>query len=39
MDIYGNDIQFSINNDLMTKNFPVVAGSKEIVESFRKILI
>jgi myo-inositol-1(or 4)-monophosphatase len=35
-DIYGNDIHFSINNNLMIKNFPVVTGSKEIFESLRK---
>ena len=36
-DIYGNDIHFIINEDLMSKNFPVVAGSKEIVESIGKV--
>jgi hypothetical protein len=39
IDIYGNDIHFNINEGLMTKNFAVVAGTKEIVESFRKTLI
>jgi myo-inositol-1(or 4)-monophosphatase len=39
IDIYGNDISFTISGKLMTKNFPVVTGSKEIVKSLRKILI
>lgn len=39
IDIYGNDIQFNISEDLMAMNFPVVTGSQEIVGSLRKILI
>jgi myo-inositol-1(or 4)-monophosphatase len=38
-DIYGNDICYNITNELLTKNFPVIAGSREIVESLTKILI
>jgi myo-inositol-1(or 4)-monophosphatase len=38
IDIYGNNIRFSISDRIMTMNFPVVTGSKEIVESLRKIL-
>ena len=38
IDIYGNNIRFSISDRIMTMNFPVVTGSKEIVKSLRKIL-
>ncbi|MBP1666635.1 MAG: inositol-phosphate phosphatase [Bacteroidetes bacterium] len=37
-DIYGNDIQFSVGKDIVKKNFPVIAGSTEIVESLKKVL-
>jgi len=37
IDIYGNNIRFSISDRIMTMNFPVVTGSKEIVKSLRKI--
>jgi fructose-1,6-bisphosphatase/inositol monophosphatase family enzyme len=37
-DIYGNDIIFTINDEIIEKNFPVIAGSKETVESIKKIL-
>jgi myo-inositol-1(or 4)-monophosphatase len=37
-DIYGNDIIFTINDEIIEKNFPVIAGSKEIVESLKKVL-
>jgi len=39
MDVYGNDICFNISDKLMTMNFPVITGSKEIVKSLRNILI
>ena len=38
IDIYGNNIQYSVDEHAIGKNFPVVAGSKEIVESLRKVL-
>jgi myo-inositol-1(or 4)-monophosphatase len=38
IDIYGNNIRFSISDRIMTMNFPVVTGSKEIVKSLIKIL-
>ncbi len=38
-DIYGNDIHFSITKDIMVTNFPVVAGSREIVEALKKALV
>jgi myo-inositol-1(or 4)-monophosphatase len=34
----GKDIQFSIDEQIITENFPVIAGSVQIVESLRKIL-
>ncbi|NEW82334.1 MAG: inositol monophosphatase [Mariniphaga sp.] len=37
-DVYGNDIQYSIGNDIIERNFPVIAGSINIVESIRKIV-
>lgn len=37
-DIYGNDIQFSVGKDIVKKNFPIIAGSTEIVESLKKVL-
>ena len=36
IDVNGDDIQFTLDNRILDKNFPVVAGSKEIVESYRK---
>jgi len=38
IDIYGDDIKYSLDHQIIEKNFPVVAGSKEIVESLRKTL-
>jgi myo-inositol-1(or 4)-monophosphatase len=32
----GNDIQFSISGSIIDENFPVIAGSKEIVQSLLK---
>lgn len=37
-DVYGNDIHFSLTKDIMGTNFPIVAGSREIVESLKKVL-
>jgi len=37
-DVYGNDIHFIIGGDLLERNFPVITGSREIVESFKKLL-
>jgi myo-inositol-1(or 4)-monophosphatase len=36
--INGNDIQFSVGEKIIEENFPVIAGSKEIVESLRKVI-
>jgi myo-inositol-1(or 4)-monophosphatase len=36
--IDGKDIQFSIDEQIFKENFPVIAGSVEIVESLKKIL-
>jgi myo-inositol-1(or 4)-monophosphatase len=38
-DINGNDIQYTINEKIMEKNFPVIAGSRQILESLREVLI
>jgi hypothetical protein len=38
IDISGNEIQFTLNEKILKRNFPVVAGSKEIIESLIKIL-
>jgi myo-inositol-1(or 4)-monophosphatase len=35
-DIYGNEIIYQIGDDLLTRNFPVIAGSFDIVESLRR---
>jgi len=37
--IDGNDIQFSIGEELVEENFPVITGSRQIVESIIKIII
>jgi len=37
-DISGNKIQFSLSKKILNRNFPVVAGSKEIVENLIKVL-
>jgi myo-inositol-1(or 4)-monophosphatase len=37
IDIYGNDIQYSLDDQVIKKNFPVVAGANEIVKSLRKV--
>lgn len=37
-DVFGNNIQFSVDDNIMEKNFPVVAGSPEIVELLKKVL-
>jgi myo-inositol-1(or 4)-monophosphatase len=37
-DINGNIINFLINNDIIDRNFPVVAGSREVVETLKEIL-
>ena len=38
IDIYGSDFYFSLNDDIIEKNFPVVTGSKEIVDSLSEVL-
>lgn len=37
-DIYGNKIRYLIDDKIVEKNFPVVSGSKEIVESLKVVL-
>jgi fructose-1,6-bisphosphatase/inositol monophosphatase family enzyme len=37
IDINGDDIKFSMDDLIVEKNFPVISGSKEIVESIRKV--
>ncbi len=39
IDINGNKIEFLINNDLVNRNFPVVAGSLKVVEALKEILL
>ena len=36
--IDGNDIQYSVREELIQENFPVIAGSPEIIESLKKII-
>jgi myo-inositol-1(or 4)-monophosphatase len=36
--IDGNDIQYSVCKDLIEENFPVIAGSVQIVESLKKVM-
>jgi myo-inositol-1(or 4)-monophosphatase len=36
--IDGNDIQYSVCEELIQENFPVIAGSPEIIESLKKII-
>lgn len=36
--INGNDIQYSVRKELIQENFPVIAGSPEIIESLKKII-
>ena len=36
LDVYGNEITYKIGDDLPARNFPVVAGSEEIVKSLTK---
>jgi len=38
IDINGDVIQFTLDDHIIEKNFSVVAGSKEIVESLKKVL-
>jgi len=38
IDINGEKIKFLLNNKVVDKNFSVVAGSKEIVQSLKKII-
>jgi fructose-1,6-bisphosphatase/inositol monophosphatase family enzyme len=37
--INGNDIQFSLGEEIIKENFSVIAGSKEIVESLKKVTL
>jgi len=37
-DIHGNEIQFIVGKELIEENFPVIAGSVQIVESLKKIV-
>lgn len=37
--IDGNDIQFSIGEEIIEENFPVIAGSRQIVESLKEIIL
>jgi len=37
-DINGKNIKFTINNNLINRNFPVVAGSREVVISLKRVL-
>jgi myo-inositol-1(or 4)-monophosphatase len=36
--IDGNDIQYSVHEDLIKENFSVIAGSLQIVESLKKVM-
>jgi fructose-1,6-bisphosphatase/inositol monophosphatase family enzyme len=36
--IDGSDIQFSVCEDIIEENFPVIAGSVQIVESLKKVI-
>ena len=36
--INGHDIQFSVGEKIIEENFPVIAGSKEIVESLINVI-
>lgn len=37
--INGNDIRFSVGRSIIEENFPVIAGSKQIIESINKAII
>lgn len=37
--IDGNDIKFSIGESIIEENFPVIAGSKQIVESLKEVIL
>ena len=36
--IDGNDIKYSVREELIQENFPVIAGSPEIIESLKKVM-
>ena len=36
--IDGNDIKYSVREELIQENFPVIAGSTEIIESLKKVM-
>jgi myo-inositol-1(or 4)-monophosphatase len=38
-DINGNEIEFLINKDIVDRNFPVVAGPREVMETLKEILL
>jgi myo-inositol-1(or 4)-monophosphatase len=38
LDVYGHEITYKIGDDLPARNFPVVAGSREIVKSLTRAL-
>ncbi len=37
--IDGNDIKFSVGEEIIEENFPVIAGSKQIVDSLKEVII
>jgi fructose-1,6-bisphosphatase/inositol monophosphatase family enzyme len=39
IDISGNEVVYSIGDEIIEKNFPVAAGSEEIIKSLKKILV
>lgn len=36
-DMFGDDIKFSFDKNIIERNFPVIAGSREIVEALMKV--
>jgi fructose-1,6-bisphosphatase/inositol monophosphatase family enzyme len=36
--INGNDIQFSVGESIMKENFPVIAGTRQIIDSLKEVL-
>lgn len=37
--INGDEIHFSLNEGIINENFPVIAGSEEIIKSLRKVIL
>lgn len=38
-DIEGNDLQFSLNENISEENFAVIAGSEEIIREFKSVVL